>query len=122
MKGLGFRLKKAREQKNLNQIEVAKKLGISNGTLSGYERDYRDPDTETLFKLADIYDVSVDYLLGRTNNPNPNQFDNEPNLAFIDGGENLSEDEIEYLKESLEIYRKRKERFLKEKVRDNQNK
>ncbi|UOF92966.1 helix-turn-helix domain-containing protein [Fodinisporobacter ferrooxydans] len=51
----------------LTQMEVANKLGISNGTLSGYERNYRDPDTETLKKLADLYEVSVDYLLnGKT--------------------------------------------------------
>lgn len=48
MRTLGSRLKEAREKKRLTQIDVSKKLGISNGTLSGYERDYRDPDTETL--------------------------------------------------------------------------
>lgn len=63
MGGLGSRLKKSRENKRLTQIEVSKKLGISNGTLSGYERDYRDPDTDTLSKLAHLYDVSLDWLL-----------------------------------------------------------
>ncbi|KAA6475122.1 helix-turn-helix domain-containing protein [Bacillus swezeyi] len=64
MKKLGIRLKEAREKKGLKQIEAAKKLGISNGTLSGYERDYRDPDTETLKKMAKLYDISIDELLG----------------------------------------------------------
>ncbi|ATH93217.1 immunity repressor protein [Bacillus glycinifermentans] len=64
MKKLGIKLKEAREKKGLKQIEAAKKLGISNGTLSGYERDYRDPDTETLKKMAELYDVSIDELLG----------------------------------------------------------
>lgn len=63
MGGLGSRLRISREKKRLTQIEVAKILGISNGTLSGYERDYRDPDTETLSKLAQLYDVSLDWLL-----------------------------------------------------------
>lgn len=60
---LGDRLKKARENKRYTQMDVAIKLGISNGTLSGYERDYRDPDTDTLKKLADLYEVSPNYLL-----------------------------------------------------------
>lgn len=64
MRTLGSRLKEAREKKRLTQIDVSKKLGISNGTLSGYERDYRDPDTETLKKLANLYEVSIDWLSG----------------------------------------------------------
>jgi transcriptional regulator with XRE-family HTH domain len=47
----------------MTQEVVAKKLGISFGTLSGYERNYRDPDTETLSKLAEMYDVSVSWLV-----------------------------------------------------------
>lgn len=65
---LGQRLKKARERTHLTQMDVANRLGISNGTLSGYERDYRDPDTDTLIKLADLYDVSINWLLGKENN------------------------------------------------------
>lgn len=72
MKVLGYRLKLARQHKNMTQMEAAKKLGISNGTLSGYERNYRDPDTETLAKLAELYGVSVDWLTGRTDHPNSN--------------------------------------------------
>lgn len=72
MKVLGYRLKLARQHKNMTQMEAAEKLGISNGTLSGYERNYRDPDTETLAKLAELYGVSVDWLTGRTDHPNSN--------------------------------------------------
>lgn len=53
---------------------IAKTLGISNGTLSGYERNYRDPDTEVLSKLASIYEVSVDWLTGMTDDPSPKDF------------------------------------------------
>lgn len=63
---LGKRLKHARENARKTQKQVADKLGISIGTLSGYERDYRDPDTDTLNNLAELYNVSADYLLGRT--------------------------------------------------------
>ncbi|GIO24282.1 helix-turn-helix domain-containing protein [Oceanobacillus sp. J11TS1] len=69
MKILSQRLREAREQAGLKQIEASKLLGISNGTLSGYEREYRDPDTDTLHKMADLYGVSVDWLLGKSMYP-----------------------------------------------------
>jgi len=69
MKILAKRLREARDVSGLNQLEASKKLGISNGTLSGYERDYRDPDTEILHKMADLYDVKIDWLTGRTDIP-----------------------------------------------------
>lgn len=64
MKGLGDRLKKARIKKGLTQIQVGEAIGISYGTLSGYERDYRNPDNQTLIKLANLYHVEVSWLLG----------------------------------------------------------
>jgi len=51
--------------KRLTQQEVANKIDVSNGAISGYERNYRDPDTETLKKLANLYGVSLDWLNGR---------------------------------------------------------
>jgi transcriptional regulator with XRE-family HTH domain len=63
METMGARLKSARNKKKMTQEVVAKKLGISFGTLSGYERNYRDPDTETLSKLAEMYGVSVSWLV-----------------------------------------------------------
>ncbi|MBG9859184.1 Uncharacterized protein BCZB5J_04524 [Bacillus cereus] len=65
---LGYRLKKERERRNWSQKFVAEKIGITNTVLSNYERDYRDPDTTTLGKLADLYETSTDELLGRSNN------------------------------------------------------
>lgn len=63
---LGERLKRVREEKGLAQNFVAKKLGIANTTLSGYENNDRKPDPDMLKKLADFLNVSTDYLLGRT--------------------------------------------------------
>jgi len=71
MSSLGARLKQARERKRLTQAEVAAKIGISYGTLSGYERNYRDPDTDTLRKLANLYGVSTDWLLYGVETPAP---------------------------------------------------
>jgi len=66
---LGERLKLAREKKELTQIDVRKITGINNKTLSGYENGVSEPDFETAKILADLYEVSFDYLVGRTDNP-----------------------------------------------------
>lgn len=63
---LAKRLKGLREQRGYYQKFVAEKLGIRSNTLSGYENGTRMPDPEMLSKLADLYNVSTDYLLGRT--------------------------------------------------------
>ena len=60
------RIKGLREEKNLNQSEVAKILNISQRTYSYYENG-RDIPISLLIKLADFYNVSIDYLLNRTN-------------------------------------------------------
>ncbi|HYF77366.1 MAG TPA: helix-turn-helix domain-containing protein [Symbiobacteriaceae bacterium] len=66
---VGNRLRKAREAKGLTQLEAGRLLGISNANLSAYELDKREPDFETLKKLARLYACSTDYLLGRTDDP-----------------------------------------------------
>ncbi|MCL6477432.1 MAG: helix-turn-helix domain-containing protein [Peptococcaceae bacterium] len=66
---LGERLKEARERRGFTQVYVAKQLGITNTAVSNYERGERDPDTALLKRLAELYDVSTDYLLGSANIP-----------------------------------------------------
>lgn len=68
-KDIGYRLRRAREHKRLTQKEVADKIGIHNSTLGKYELGEREPDIETIRKLADVYEVSAFWLLvgGNTN-------------------------------------------------------
>ncbi|GGF17179.1 hypothetical protein GCM10010954_14800 [Halobacillus andaensis] len=76
MKSLGERLKKARQAKGWSQTYVCDQLKISNSRLSGYERNYREPDTKMLTTLASLYHVSTDWLMGVTDQPaqhQPNQ-------------------------------------------------
>lgn len=68
-------LRELRSRHHLTQIEIGKILGISNKTYSHYETGKRQPDTAMLIKLADHYGVSVDYILGRTDDPNVSQAD-----------------------------------------------
>lgn len=66
---IGERIKKERLEKDLNQPELAKKLSVAKGTVSNWENGYRSPDSEMLSKLANFFNVTTDYLLGRTDNP-----------------------------------------------------
>jgi transcriptional regulator with XRE-family HTH domain len=52
----------------MTQEELAKKLNISRASLSHYEKNRREPDYETLQKIADYFQVSIDYMFGRTTN------------------------------------------------------
>jgi transcriptional regulator with XRE-family HTH domain len=63
---IGSRLAFLRDQRGLTQEELASSLGISRAALSHYEKNRREPDTETLGKVADLFQVSIDYLVGRT--------------------------------------------------------
>lgn len=60
------RLKKLRNELNLTQRELSEKLNVSKGSIAMYETGKRSPDNDFLSKLADFFDVSTDYLLGRT--------------------------------------------------------
>ena len=63
-------LKLLRKSKGYTQIAVQMKTGIEQALLSKFENEERVPPTETLIRLADFYNVSIDYILCRTNNPN----------------------------------------------------
>lgn len=93
---MNLRLKTLRQQKNINQAELGKIIDVGKTTISNYETGYSVPDLETVVKLADYFDVSTDYLLGRTDYPKmcTDQIFQTTNL--------LAENEIEV----LEILRK----------------
>lgn len=63
------RIRDLREDKDLTQTQMGKILLCSQRVYSNYERGDIDIPTDILMKLADFYNVSVDYLLNRTNNP-----------------------------------------------------
>ena len=63
------RLRMARKQKGLSQTDLAKKTDLQPSTISHFENDRRSPSFENLKKLADALTVSIDYLLGRVEEP-----------------------------------------------------
>lgn len=82
------RLRELRKGKNLTQNDMAKLLNITVQAYGAYERGRSQPDFDTLVKIADFFNVSIDYLLGRTNIPySANQFAeekfNDPDLLEV---------------------------------------
>ncbi len=67
------KLRQLRKEKGYTQIAVQMKTGIEQSLLSKFESEERTPPTETLLRLADFYDVSIDYILCRTENPSVNR-------------------------------------------------
>ena len=67
------RLKELRVKKEKTQLQVQMETGIEQALLSKYENGVRVPPTETLVILADYYGVSMDYIMGRTDNPKVNR-------------------------------------------------
>lgn len=66
-----MRLKELRKRKMLTQEQVAKKIGITQYTYSNYENNKTQPNYKTLIKLADFFNVSIDYLINhKTKNKN----------------------------------------------------
>lgn len=100
---LGNRLKALRIERRKTQEDMAKLLGITRQAYGKYEIGKADPDNETLKKLAEYFNVSTDYLLGRTNVKDKGE------MYFFDK-ENWTEQEMKEAIEYIEFRRKMKEK------------
>ena len=67
------RLKELRKNHKLTQVSLQMQTGIEQALLSKFENEERIPPTETLLRLAEFYDVSIDYILCRTEKPEINK-------------------------------------------------
>ncbi len=77
-------LKKLRTSKKLSQSKLSQDLGLSSSTIGMYEQGRRFPDQTTLTKIADYFDVTTDYLLGRDQKNPPTEFNNATDaMEFI---------------------------------------
>ena len=70
----GLRLRALRNEKKLTQDELGKSLNVSGKTIGTWERDSRQPNIEAINKLASIFDVTTDYLLGNSNEKQPQKY------------------------------------------------
>lgn len=77
---IGDTIKELRDEKDIKQKDLATYLGVSPSTIGMYEQNRRTPDSEMILKLSDFFNVSTDYLLGKSNIRNPEQNSNKVNM------------------------------------------
>jgi transcriptional regulator with XRE-family HTH domain len=77
---IGTRIKKLRESIMLSQKDFGAKLGITQSAVNRYENNQSEASYKTLLAYADYFDVSLDYIYGRTDNPQGKQYDFRPKI------------------------------------------
>lgn len=99
MKVLSTRLKELRKEKGYSQLDISRILSVSQAAVSNWETGDNEPDSEALKKLAEILEVSVDYLIGHSDVRNPNQgYD----IAMAGRFERLSDADKAFIKNLLD--------------------
>jgi len=104
MSVFGKRLKELRVEKELTQEKLGEIFNVRKGTVSNWENGNRFPDENTIIKLADFFNVSIDYLLGRTDKRQPHHLTKEdiiklaPEYAWL-----FEEEGLEYVELVEEI-------------------
>jgi transcriptional regulator with XRE-family HTH domain len=110
MKMFGTRLRSLRKKSGLTMKELGSKFNLAESTISGYENGTRKPDTDIMEKIADFFEVTVDFLLGRSEESNKNEEEDNVGRAFFGGADQYSEEELEIAraaaKAAVEGYRK----------------
>ena len=113
------RLKNLRKQAHLTQVDVAEKLGISQPAYASWERGIKKPTQQNLVKIAQILNVSIDYLVGNSDgNLKEDELDNVE-LLFRMNSNGLTEEEKDiFKKELIEFMEERKKAFKNGKIAD----
>ncbi|ODJ78092.1 helix-turn-helix domain-containing protein [Streptococcus pneumoniae] len=106
------RLKKLRKQAQLTQVDVAEKLGISQPAYASWERGIKKPTQENLVKIAQILNVSVDYLVGNSEEKS-DELDNIELLFRMNSKGLTDEEKRVFKKELIEFMEERKKAFNK---------
>lgn len=100
----GERLKKLRNRKGFSQKELTDRLNLNRSTYARYELCQTQPDFDTLDKLANFYDVTVDYLLGRSNDPELTEEQQKEYNELEEIIESLPEDEKKKVINMIKAY------------------
>ncbi len=87
----GHRIAQLRRARHLTQEEFSSKLGITRAALSHYENNRREPDYETIEAIAEYFQVSIDYILGRTNDPHSKL---DPSIQLFQESLELADEQI----------------------------
>lgn len=109
---IGDRIKKLREEKGLMQQDVCNTLGIEQSTLANYENNRRVPKTDILIKIANYYGVSLDFLVGMTDNrfnsykgclKDLNKFLQQSEIIFDGDTYKLTDEDRDLILKALEV-------------------
>lgn len=84
MKEVAERLRYLRESVKLSQVKMAEVVGVKQSSLNRYELNQASPTFETLTRYADYFDVSMDYIFGRTDNPQGKLYECKPKIEQTD--------------------------------------
>lgn len=110
------RLKQLRLEKGLLQSDIAKIIGKTDRAVGQYERGERDPSTETWSALANYFEVSLDYLLGKSDIRNPEKVDiDKADVAFASGINGLNETNKMIIKNTIEALLAKQEKDKEDK-------
>lgn len=110
------RLKNLRKQAHLTQVDVASKLGISQPAYASWERGIKKPTQENLVKIAQALNVSIDYLVGNSDeNLKEEELGNVEFLFRMNSNGLTEEEKIIFKKELIEFMEERKKLFHKNK-------
>ncbi len=110
------RLRELRIEKGLLQSDIAKIINKGERTVGFYETGERDMNTETLAILSDFFNVSIDYLLGKTDIKNPEKVNiDDADIAFVSGIKGLNETNKMIIKNTLEALLAKQEKDNEEK-------
>lgn len=95
------RIKFLAQKKGISLAEIERQSDLSQRSIYGWKTKY--PNSKALAKVADILDTNLDYLMGRSTNPNPVDKEDDPNLFFKISLEEIPEEDREIFKEDLDI-------------------
>jgi transcriptional regulator with XRE-family HTH domain len=114
----GARIRELRKRRGWTMKQLGQRLDVAESTISGYENEIRRPDMDALLRFAELFDVTVDYLLGRESVPSGDSASPFPPpealresatpyyAAIWDGQvESLTEEEATHLRNTLEMFR-----------------
>ena len=109
-----LRIKELRKQQNITQQQLSNYLGITQATLSGWENEKFEIDNNSLMKCADYFNVSLDYLLGRTEEKNTDEKDDitfyDFTFAMYDEAQHLTEEDKQALLQMARLLKSKTEK------------
>lgn len=109
------RIKQLREENNITQIQLAKKLNKTQQTISLYENGTNEPDLDGYIILAGLFNCSIEYVAGKSDIRNPEKVNiNDADVAFASGVKALNETNKMIIKNTLEA-------LLAKQEQDNKN-